>query len=53
MITIREYLKPETIEEAYKQLIRNKKNTIFGGGAFIRMGGLKTYHWQSIYLKQD
>ena len=38
MITIREYLKPETIEEAYKQLIRNKKNTIFGGGAFIRMG---------------
>ncbi|NLV76340.1 MAG: FAD-binding protein [Tissierellia bacterium] len=38
MITIREYLKPETMEEAYKQLIRNKKNTIFGGGAFIRMG---------------
>lgn len=38
MITIREYIKPKTLEEAYGQLICNKKNTVFGGGGFIRMG---------------
>lgn len=38
MITIREYFKPKTLEEAYGQLICNRKNTVFGGGAFIRMG---------------
>lgn len=38
MITIKEYFKPKTIEEAYEELIKRKKNVIFGGGAFIRMG---------------
>ena len=38
LITIKEYIKPRTIEEAYEELIKRKKNVIFGGGAFIRMG---------------
>ncbi len=38
MITIKNYVVPEAIEEAYTYLMSNKSATLFGGGAFIRMG---------------
>ncbi|WP_091545350.1 FAD binding domain-containing protein [Alkaliphilus peptidifermentans] len=38
MITIKNYVVPQTVEEAYGYLTSNKASTIFGGGAFIRMG---------------
>lgn len=38
MVTIREYLAPETIEEAYEILMEAKTNTILGGLGFLKMG---------------
>ena len=38
LITIRNYAVPKTVEEAYGYLTSNKSATLFGGGAFIRMG---------------
>ncbi|WP_207706881.1 FAD binding domain-containing protein [Alkaliphilus pronyensis] len=38
MITIKNYIFPSTLEEAYGHLISNKNATLIGGGAFIRMG---------------
>ena len=38
MITIKEYIRPQTIDEAYKHLISKKNTALFGGGAFIKMG---------------
>ncbi|KNF08075.1 aerobic-type carbon monoxide dehydrogenase, middle subunit CoxM/CutM [Gottschalkia purinilytica] len=38
MITIKEYIVPKSIEEAYEQFSAKKKSTLIGGGAFIRMG---------------
>ncbi len=37
MITIDEYLKPESLEDAYSILISDQNATIIGGGAFIRL----------------
>lgn len=38
MITIKEYVAPESIEEAYKILISKRNNLILGGCGFIKMG---------------
>lgn len=38
MITIKNYIAPNTIEEAYDLLIEKKNNQILGGCAFIKMG---------------
>lgn len=38
MITIKKYEKPSSIEEAYVLLKENKKATIIGGGAFLKLG---------------
>lgn len=37
LITIREYTRPQTIDEAYKHLVAKKNTALFGGGAFIKM----------------
>ncbi len=37
LITIKEYVVPQSIEEAYNYLVSKKNTTLFGGGAFIRM----------------
>jgi CO/xanthine dehydrogenase FAD-binding subunit len=37
MISIEEYLRPKTLEEAYDILVSDDKATIIGGGAFIRL----------------
>jgi CO/xanthine dehydrogenase FAD-binding subunit len=37
MITIGEYVKPQSVEEAYQYLISRNDATLFGGGAFIRL----------------
>ncbi|AKL94595.1 aldehyde oxidase/xanthine dehydrogenase, middle subunit [Clostridium aceticum] len=41
MFTVKEFLQPETMEEAYNTLINNRNNTILGGSAFLRMGSKK------------
>ena len=38
MFTVREYIKPSSLEEAYELLQKNKKNTILGGLLWLRMG---------------
>ncbi len=38
MITIKEYVRPESIDDAYNYLVLKKKGVLIGGGAFIRMG---------------
>lgn len=38
MITIKEYIRPQNIDEAYEYLVSKKKAVLFGGGAFIKMG---------------
>lgn len=38
MITIKEYVVPQNIQEAHEYLVSKKNTTLFGGGAFIRMG---------------
>lgn len=38
MITIKEYVSPESLEEAYEVLMSGKKNLILGGFGFIKMG---------------
>ncbi|HSH35213.1 FAD binding domain-containing protein, partial [Schnuerera sp.] len=38
MITIKEYIAPKTIEEAYELLIARKNNLILGGCGFIKLG---------------
>ncbi|WP_425448372.1 FAD binding domain-containing protein [Dethiothermospora halolimnae] len=38
MINIKEYVFPQNIDEAYEYLISKKNTTVFGGGAFIKMG---------------
>lgn len=38
MITIQNYVLPETLEEAYNILNEKRNNTILGGCAFLRMG---------------
>ncbi|WP_432402645.1 FAD binding domain-containing protein [Wukongibacter sp. M2B1] len=38
MITIKNYVRPENIDDAYNCLISKKKGVLIGGGAFIRMG---------------
>ncbi|KAB3533225.1 FAD binding domain-containing protein [Alkaliphilus serpentinus] len=38
MISIKEYIAPKSIEEAYNLLVSNKGCTLIGGGAFLRMG---------------
>lgn len=41
MFTMRNYVQPTTIEEAYKILMEKKRNTILGGTAFLKMGSKK------------
>jgi len=41
MFTVKEVVKPKTIEEAYNILTNKKNNTILGGTAFLRMGSKK------------
>lgn len=38
MFTILDLVQPNTIKEAYKELMNKKNNTILGGCAFLRMG---------------
>lgn len=38
MITIKEYIAPKSIEEAYEVLIARKNNLILGGCGFIKLG---------------
>ncbi|BEP28685.1 FAD binding domain-containing protein [Helicovermis profundi] len=38
MITIKDYKKPKSIDEAYELLINNKKSVLIGGGAFLKLG---------------
>lgn len=38
MITINEYITPNSLEEAYKALISRRNNQILGGCGFIKMG---------------
>ncbi len=38
MISIKNYEKPKSIEEAYELLKQNKKTTLIGGGAFLKLG---------------
>ncbi|MGL5616518.1 MAG: FAD binding domain-containing protein [Sarcina sp.] len=38
MFTIREYVKPNSLEEAYEVLTKNKTNTILGGTLWLKMG---------------
>jgi CO/xanthine dehydrogenase FAD-binding subunit len=38
MIIIGEYVKPKSVEEAYEYLAKRNDATLFGGGAFIRLG---------------
>ncbi|WP_432665606.1 FAD binding domain-containing protein [Wukongibacter baidiensis] len=41
MLTIQDYLLPETLEEAYRALIEKRNNKILGGCGFLRMGSQK------------
>ncbi|AOY76481.1 FAD binding domain-containing protein [Clostridium formicaceticum] len=41
MFTVKEFLQPKTIEEAYNTLVSNRNNTVIGGSAFLRMGSKK------------
>lgn len=38
MITVKEYISPQNVAEAYELFSTKKNSTILGGGAFIRMG---------------
>lgn len=38
MFTILDLVQPDTLEDAYKTLIKRKSNTILGGCAFLKMG---------------
>lgn len=38
MFTVREYIKPNSLEEAYEILIKGKTNTILGGLLWLKMG---------------
>lgn len=38
MLVFNELVQPETVEEAYKILLKKRNNTIIGGGAFLRLG---------------
>ncbi|MGL4989924.1 MAG: FAD binding domain-containing protein [Sarcina sp.] len=38
MFTVKEYVKPSSLDEAYTLLQQNKKNTILGGLLWLRMG---------------
>jgi len=41
LVTIEEYLVPETIEAAYKLLKENRRNTVLGGGTFLSLTSKK------------
>ncbi|SHJ16415.1 CO or xanthine dehydrogenase, FAD-binding subunit [Geosporobacter subterraneus DSM 17957] len=41
MFTIKEFVQPKTIEEAYSILVSRRNNTLIGGSAFLRMGSKK------------
>lgn len=38
MFTLRDFVQPETLEEAYNTLIAKRSNTVLGGGAFLKLG---------------
>ena len=41
MFTVKEFVQPKTIEEAYDALVSRRNNTLIGGSAFLRMGSKK------------
>lgn len=41
MYTIRDYICPKTVKEAYEILTKSKPNTILGGGHFLKLGKKK------------
>lgn len=40
MFSFKNYVAPFTLEEAYNELLKNKKNIILGGTSYLRMGNL-------------
>lgn len=40
MFSFKNYLLPSNLEEAYEELVKNKKNIILGGTSFLRMGNV-------------
>ena len=40
MFSFKNYIAPSTIEEAYNELLKNKKNIILGGTSYLRMGNV-------------
>lgn len=61
MFTIREYVEPKSIEEAYEILLKHRMNTVLGGNAFLKMGSkrinkaidLKNLRLNNIEEKED
>ncbi len=41
MFTLKEFVQPKSVEEAYEILISGRNNTVLGGTAFLRMGSKK------------
>lgn len=40
MFSFKNYIAPSTLEEAYNELLKNKKNIILGGTSYLRMGNV-------------
>ena len=40
MFTFTNFFPASTIEEAYNELVKNKKNVILGGTSYLRMGNM-------------
>ncbi|MBR8700384.1 hypothetical protein IX317_000034 [Fusobacterium sp. DD29] len=40
MFSFKNYIAPSTMEEAYNELLKNKKNIILGGTSYLRMGNV-------------
>lgn len=59
MFTIKQHLMVGSIEEGYKNLIKNKNNMILGGTAFLRLGnkninvGIDLSNLDLDYIKED
>ena len=40
MFSFKNYLAVTTLEEAYNELLKNKKNIVLGGTSYLRMGNV-------------
>ena len=40
MINFKNYFLAENIEDAYEELLNNRKNRIIGGGSYLRLSNL-------------